>query len=419
MMKISFTNFYKSINDAYKPYLTNNKKINIYYGGSGSGKSFFVAQRLIARIILNNGYNTLVIRKVDRSNSSSTFPQVKAIINNFGINHLFKINSTTKDITYIPNGNKILFKGLNNIEDLKSITFETGPLVSIWVEEANQITSNEFDLLLTRLRGVSLYKKQITLSFNPISIYSWIKTYFFDQNNFNDEEIDILKTTYKDNRYLLKEDIDVLEGLKKRNPSYYAIYALGDWGQIEGLVFNNYEIKDFEYIEEDFDDVYYGMDFGLRHPTVVVKCGLKNGNIYIFDEFYRTEISTTEIIDIMDKNKFMDKHKYVIADNSRPDTIREWNNRGYAVHAAKKGPGSVKAGIDFLRSYKIIISKSNCPEVAAEFNNYAWKTTKDGKSLDEPVGINDDGIDSLRYALEPLWNNYGNISTISLSSLGL
>lgn len=416
-MTINLERFYKSVNPVYRPYLLDRTEVQVYYGGSSSGKSYSIAQKKVLETMLLPGNNTLTLREVDKDNRNSTFPETKKIIYNFSnYKKLWKINKTTSEITFLPNGNKMIFKGLNDPEALKSLTFDTGPLTTIHMEETSQSAFESYILLLTRLRGVSSVKKCIILSFNPVSVYSWLKSHFFDQDLYDD----ILKvhTTYKDNLFLTNEDKKRIEDLKRTNPSYYKIYGLGEWGVLEGLVFKRFTVENFDIKEHDFDDVYYGMDFGIRHPNVIVKVGIKGRALYIFDEFYRSEKATVEIIQDVEKEGFLSKSKLVIADSSRPDTIREWTNHGFNVHACKKGPGSVKAGLDFLMGFDILIHKDKCPNIAGEFRSYVWKQTKDGKVIDEPVKMNDDGIDSVRYATEPLWNSYGNISSVSADSFG-
>jgi len=390
----------------YRSYLQDWKRYNVFYGGAGSGKSVFAKQRIILRTLQYDGYNSLIVRKIGADNHYTTFPEMESGINDWGLNKAFKINRSrgAEEITCI-NGNKVIFRGLDDVEKLKSLVFKTGPLTNIWIEEATQTTHNDFKQLDLRLRGRSKTAKQITLSFNPISALHWSKKHFFDIP-LDKSLCSVLKTTYLDNPFLEKEDIDAIERFKTTDPEYYKIYGLGEWGIIGNVVFHNYVIEDFRYRKEDLENVSYGMDFGFNHANTLVSMGWKDDELYIFDEVYLKKKSNPEFIEFVNDRKDRYNGTTITADSAEPDRIKEWNKAGYRVKAAKKGPGSLRMGIDFLRSVRIHVHKTLCPNTANEIQMFQYREDKEGNPDEKFIEINDDCIAAIRYGTEYLWGRF-------------
>jgi phage terminase large subunit len=378
-------------NKAFKPYLDNRSRYEIFYGGAGSGKSMFIAQRLVLRAMKEKGHKFLIVRKVAKTNRHSTFALIMAILRSWKVLGLFKVNKSDMEIGCL-NGNQVIFTGLDDVEKLKSIA----GITDIWVEEASEITQEDFQQLDLRLRGKTQWPLQITMTFNPVSALSWLKSFFFDAPK---ENCVIHKSTYKDNRFLDDEYKKVIEDLKNQDYTYYQIYGLGEWGVLGNLVFHNYVFEDIPYKEQDFDAVYQGLDFGFNHPSALVRVGMKDDELYVFDELYETGLTNAELI--REIAKLTDKRKQITADSAEPARIKEFRQAGFNVVPSVKGAGSVKDGIDWLKRHKIHISK-NCPNILAEMQQYSYKKDKDGNVLDEPIEFKDDAIAALRYAIEPL-----------------
>jgi len=205
------------------------ERVRIVYGGSGSGKSYSITIKLLLKVIANRGCNVLVVRKVNNTLRHSVFALFKQIINRFKLSEYFIFKETDMVIVFKPNGNQIVCKGLDDRERLKSITFPNGILTDIWIEEASEIDKEDFIQLNLRLRGLSDVPKQIIISFNPVSAESWLKSYFFD----SEYECYILKTTYKDNRFIGSEYAKELEALRLTDPLYWEVYCNGNWGIID------------------------------------------------------------------------------------------------------------------------------------------------------------------------------------------
>lgn len=209
-------------------------RIQILYGGAGSGKSYFIVSFLIVRLMTSLLMNLLVVRNTSDSNRHSTFALFCQIIHAWNLEKLFKINKSEMVITCI-NGNSVLFKGLDDPEKLKSITFPRGIMTDIWIEEASEVSEEAFNQLNVRLRGMPDIEKHIYLTFNPISVTHWLKARFFDKKNDN---VTVLHTTYKDNEFIDEGYKKELEAFRETDPYYYAVYCLGEWGVFGKTVFD-------------------------------------------------------------------------------------------------------------------------------------------------------------------------------------
>jgi len=406
-MTIDFSRLPEVINPVYYPYLFDRKRFNVFYGGAASGKSVFAAQRYVYRMATKRGHNVLGVRKVDKANRDSTFALMNQVINLWGLRDLFHVTTNPLSITCKHNGNQMLFRGLDDPEKIKSITFANGPLTDIWCEEASELTPTDDQQLRLRLRGFAAVPKQVTYTFNPINALHWLKGRFFDKPLAADRA-SVLKTTYKDNAWLSPDDRSELEALKDEDLTYYQIYALGEWGVIGNVVFTNYEIADFAFDYADFDAVYQGQDYGFNHPFAFELVGMKDGELSIFDEVYKRQRTNTELIE--DSRQYFEERKIIdlvrrgstTADSAEPDRIKEWNQNGWTTIASKKGPGSERFGIDFMKHKRMHIHQSRCPGIAAEIPIFKYREDKHGNVLDEFVDFKNDGIAAVRYATESI-----------------
>lgn len=205
----------------------------VLYGGAGSGKSVFAAQRFLYRLLSRPLCNLLVVRAVAATHRDSTYALFRQIMAQWGVSQLFTCRETDLRVT-CKNGNMAVFKGLDDREKLKSITFPKGELTDIWVEEASQISQADFNQLDVRLRGRTA-PKQMVLTFNPISAQHWLKSRFFDQP---DPRALVMKSTYRDNPFLDQAYRQTLESYRDTDPYYYAVYCLGEWGVLGQSIFD-------------------------------------------------------------------------------------------------------------------------------------------------------------------------------------
>lgn len=382
-------------NDAYLPALENQDRFLILYGGAGSGKSVFAAEKKLVRTLAEPRHRFLIARKVGRTLRNSVFQLFRDLISDWGLSDYFKVNKSEMEIT-CANGSQLLFVGLDDVEKLKSITRITG----IWIEEASEIDARDLRQLNLRLRGKTPSYKQIILSFNPIDAQHWLKREYFD--NGAPENATVLHTTYKDNRFLDDEYIRELEGLKEIDDYFYRVYCLGEWGTLGNLILTNWETKEISQDPHFYDAVSAGVDFGFNHPSAYLDVGMRDGVIYIFREVYERGLTNTDLIE---RIKALSRGSHlIVADSAEPDRIEEFRRHGLPTDPAVKGPDSVRAGIDYLRRHKIIVHP-DCVNTVEELKGWKYREDRDGNVLDEPVPFKDDAMAALRYAVEPWRRN--------------
>lgn len=383
---------------AFRDYYTNKSRYQVIWGGAGSGKSHKVARFILIRCITEK-HNYLVARKVNRTIKRSVFALLKNILCtwcsnwNRPLSSVAEVNLTDLTIRLKHNGSQIMLTGMDDVEKLKSIEGVT----SIWCEESTELTQEDFEQLDLRLRGDHGVKKQITLTLNPISEQHWIKKVFFDDPI---DDVFTLKTTYLDNRFIDNEYKMVMENKRKTNPRYYNIYALGNWGTAEGLIFNNVTQRVIKEAELKGLDSICGLDFGYTNdPTAFNHSFIdtKNKRLFVYDGFYQKGLSNYAI---SQKIKAMELHRHkIVADSSEPKSIDSLISKGIRAEGAMKGPDSIRAGVDYLLEYEIIVN-AHLVEFMTEFNNYAWFVDKNNKQTNKPIDEFNHFIDSLRYAAE-------------------
>ena len=375
-------------------------------GGRGSKKSKSTALDYIYKMLKYPWANLLVVRRFSNTNKQSTYTDLKWAANRMKVSHLFKFNESLPEITVKKTGQKILFRGLDDPLKITSITVDNGLLAWLWLEEAYQVENKDkFDTLVESIRGSvddKNFFKQITVTFNPWSERHWLKSAFFDEETrFNDVFADT--TTYRDNEWLDQQDIDRYEDLWRTNPRRAAVVANGDWGVAEGLVFENYTIRDFDIMAtiKRVGETTAGLDFGFTHdPTTFPRLAvdLDNKELWIYAEHYEYAMTTDDIYNmIVDADM---KNALITADSAEQRLIAELKAKGISrITPSVKGAGSINAGIDFMKQFKIYIHPS-CVKTIEEFDTYIYKQDKDGKWLNEPIDDNNHIIDAIRYALE-------------------
>lgn len=393
-------------NPCFKDADRSTKRYIVMKGSAGSGKSVDTAQNYILRLMRDKGRNLVCIRKSDITNRDSTFAELTgAIYRMFGdrAEQYWKIGQSPLKLTCIANGNQIIFRGMNDDkqrEKLKSITFQKGKLTDVWCEEATELTQADLEIIDDRLRGSlpdgQFY--QIRMTFNPVNKNHWIKKVFFD---IPDDNVLCHHSTYLMNRFIDDAYRQRMERRKIVDPEGYQIYGLGEWGEIGGLILNNWEIKDISQNPADYDDFASGQDFGFNHANVILPVGWKDDDIYITKELYEFEKDTNELIALADKLG-IDRKKQMWCDSAEPDRIKMWQKAGFRARGVDKGgsSGSVKAQIDWLKQRKIYIHPS-CVNTIKELQQWKWKKDdKSGEYLDEPVPFQDDAMAALRYGVE-------------------
>ncbi len=387
----------------YYPHLNDTHRTQILYGGSSSGKSVFKAQQAV-NDVLRGGRNWLICRKIGKDSRHSTFVEVNKVIDSWGVASRFKVNKTDLTITG-DNGYQILFKGLDDLEKIKSIVVGKGAITDIWVEEATQTEADDIRQLLRRQRGGdTTVRHRLHLTFNPILQSSWIYTTYFspvawanDQTWHEGDNLTILKTTYRDNPFLGPDEIAVLEN--ETQPYWRDVYTLGNWGILGDVIFSNWEVQDLSGMTAQFTNRRNGLDFGFSSdPAAVVSTHYdkKHKTIYVFGEFYERGLTNDLLAQEVTKLVGSD---IIVCDSAEPKSIAELSRYGVYAAAAEKGKDSILHGIQWLQQQRLIIDKS-CINTRNELQQYQWRKDKDGNALRQPVDKNNHIIDALRYAYE-------------------
>lgn len=392
------------MNQIYADHLTDNRPLQIFFGGSSSGKSYGILGQRTVRDVMTGKRNYLIVRKVARTIRKSSFNEINKTITSMGLREDFQINQTEMEITHKATGCQILFSGLDDVEKVKSITPAKGVLTDVVVEEATEITYDDYKQLNKRLRGGSDdVIKRITLLFNPILQDHWIYTELFagkwddSKDYYSDDNIVISRTTYKDNRWLTDDDRRKLE--EETDKYYYDVYTLGKWGVLGNLIFTNWEVKDLTEKRKTWAKYHNGLDFGFfPDPAAFIRVGLNRAKkeVYIFNETGGQSMTNDDLANLV---KPIIHSELVTCDSAEPKSIQELNNLGINAIPAKKGPGSVEFGIKWLQKQKIIIDKS-CTETILELKKYKYQEDRAGNILPKPVDRDNHWIDALRYALE-------------------
>ena len=402
-------------NEVYLPYLNRQERYQVFYGGAGSGKSFFLASKLVLDL-LKTKQKLLVVRQVFASIRDSVYEEIVSAINRMGVDKLCVISKSTLDITFL-NGSKIIFKGADDERKLLSIS----GIDMVWVEEASDITKELFNQLELRLRGGSA-KKKYFLSFNPVSATHWLKTEFFDNPR---EDSFICHTTYKDNRFLDDEYIASLEEMKERNPQKYQVYALGEWGTSNKQIYENWKVEPVnvsQVVQQNKGIVSsFGMDFGyVADPSTMIATlvDMENKKLYIFDEMYEHGLLNNQIADRIKRMGYAKER--IVADSAEPKSIAELKNLGLSrITGAKKGKDSILFGIQFILQFEIIVDPK-CVNTINELQNYGYKKDKStGQYSNTPVDDYNHLMDALRYAMEPFSKKKVGAVKITKGLLGL
>lgn len=341
------------VGKGYKTYWNFKGRYRVCKGSRASKKSKTTALNIIKRMVEYPEANTLVIRKTYRTLKDSCFAELKWAIHRLGLDNLWRITQSPLEMTYIPTGQKIYFRGLDDPLKITSITVEHGVLCWGWIEEAYEITKEaDFDILDESIRGElppGLFK-QWTITFNPWNEKHWLKTKFFDKP---DKNTLAMTTNYMCNEWLDEADNVLFETMKKNNPRRYQVAGLGNWGIVEGLVYENWEEKSFNL--EDIKKIpgvksAFGLDFGYTNDPSALFCGMVDvagKTIYVFDEMYKCGMQNEAIYNEIYKMGYS-KEK-IVADSAEPKSIDRLFDLGLRrIRNARKGKDSVNNGIDFI-----------------------------------------------------------------------
>ncbi len=401
-MTISPIKVTQVVGKGYDDYWNCKKRYRVLKGGKASKKSTTTALNFIYRIMRYEDSNLLVVRQVMNTHRDSTFAQLKWAQNKLGVSHLWSNTVSPMEMTYIPTGQKILFRGFDDVLKLASTTVPKGYLNFVWIEEAFEIESEadfeKLDLSVPRGTLPQRLFKQTTLTFNPWSSEHWLKKRFFDTPNRNTATF---STNYLINEFLDDTDREVFERMKKQNRRKYEVAGLGNWGISEGLVFENWEIgkKVIKDSERYKWKSFFGLDYGYTNDPTAFIAFLANPidkELYIYDEFYKKRMLNCHIAqEIINKGYAKER---IRADCAEPKSNDDLKRLGIGrIMPSSKGSDSILNGIAGICEYHIFINPS-CVNTIKEFSSYVYdeKNVKNGMRM--PKDCDNHLCDALRYA---------------------
>lgn len=425
-MKISgeIVDLTKVVGKRYATFWNYKGRYRIVKGGRGSKKSYTTALWFISNMMKLKDSNLLVVRKVFDTHRGSTFAQLKTAMKRLKVSHLWKCTTSPMEMTYLPTGQKIIFRGLDDPLKITSVTVEIGYLCWAWFEEMYQVENeDDFNKVDMSIRGAipkHLFK-QITCTFNPWSETHWLNDRFFkggaeNRNSLitkglaihkNTNDVLAMTTNFRANEFLDEADLNVFRTMELENPKRFEVEGNGNWGICEGTVFYRWEIREFdvnELIKSGRFETCLGLDFGYTNdPTAFVASliDVENKEIYIFDEHYEKGMFNEDIVKMIEYKGFA-KSK-ITADSAEEKSIKWMKRNGLPrIRSSVKGPDSIIYGIQYLQGYKVYILPK-CKNFIIEIKNYIWDTDKKtGKALNKPIDDYNHLLDAWRYSVEEL-----------------
>lgn len=389
------------VGKGYKSYWNFRGRYDVCKGSRASKKSKTTALRIIYNMMKYDQSNTLVVRKTYRTLKDSCFTDLKWATKRLEVENLWEFKYSPLEATYLRTGQKILFRGLDDPLKVTSITVEYGYLCWAWLEESYEITSEkDFDTLDESIRGElppHLWK-QWMITFNPWNEHHWLKKRFFDAEN--DPDILAITTNYKCNEWLDEADLRLFENMKKNNPRRYQVAGLGNWGIVDGLVYENWKEEEYTLDQVVNCDSVDGIDFGYTNDPDAVFIGFidtEHKKLYVWDEVYKKGLSNKRLYEEIESLHY--QKKSYTADCAEPKSIDELRGYGLRVEKSQKGKDSIMHGIQYIQDFEIIIHP-RCVNFITEIGNYTWDEDRLGNKINRPIDDFNHLMDAMRYAVE-------------------
>lgn len=366
----------------------------LFYGGAGAGKSYSIADKLFIQGILNPAQRQkiVVVRKTLASLRKSTLDIIERRAE--ALRRPFELDRGTWTARC---GRQLwIFTGMNNREDYQKIKSLTD-VNFIWANELTELREDDYRELSLRLRGERLTGqfgyRQFISDFNPIGKTSWIYDRFWQRLDGKARKI---RTTVLDNPWADPEYVAQLRRSADDDENFYKIYFLGEWGELQGVIFD-WDVVPLPALK--FDDVFYGGDFGYSiDPAALVRIYRKADEYWLEELVYETGL-TNPALAKRSVERGVGRWDDTYWDSAEPKSIQELCDNGLNAKPAQKGADSVRAGIDFLRSKKIHIVEGS-PNLAKEAKSLVWKKDKDGRNLPVPApSCRDHAIAAARYGI--------------------
>lgn len=398
--------------EKFFPYLQDyTKRWEVYYGGAGSGKSYFITQKIIIRCC-REPIRVLVCRRYASTLRNTCFALFKEVLVKWQLTPYVKINESDFRIRF-QNGSEIIMTGLDEETKLLSLA----NISMVWVEEAYEVEKEKVEQLNLRMRGTAA-NQQIIMSYNPISKNHWL--YDFCEVN-PPKDFRYIHSTFRDNPFLNKEYIESLEELYIRNPAKARVFCDGEYGvDADGLVIKNWRKEEFNPME--LANLGYehraGMDLGWIDKSAIIDSlyDRQNKTIYVFNEFYKSGCQLSELAQAIKDMKLTKTKLYV--DSAEARSIAYFKQEGINAYPCAKGSGSVKAGLMFLQDHLIVVHPS-CQNFITELENFSYiKSKQTGEYTEDTTHEWSHAIDACRYAYSDIYTSK-KLKTLDKSALGL
>lgn len=379
-------------------------------GGRGSGKSSFLSLELVQGMMQDPEASAIVLRRVFGTMRDSVFSQVAWAIDTLGVSALWRGSVSPLCFTFLPTGQQVIFRGLDDPQKLKSIKAKAGRFKFVWIEELSELTGPRMlrSVLQSLVRGGDAIK--IFQSYNPpLSRSAWVNQY--EAESAQDSTALVFRSTYLDipAAWLGEKFIADARRLQEINPAAYQHeylgLAIGDGSE----VFPNIEAR--EITQKEIDGLYYifqGLDFGFsQDPAAFIRMAYvsRTDTLYFLQEIYSRGLSNTELADRIKAEKMNDATTY--CDSAEPKSIADLRFLGINAKECYKRQGSVRYGVRWLQHRKIVIDKRRTPNAYREFTQYQYKRDRDGNVLSDLPDENNHLIDAARYGMQPLIWRHG------------
>ena len=345
-------------------------------GGTSSGKTYSIMQVLFT-LALANPKSVITVAGQDIPNlKKGALRDAQNIVADGELLKRYIKSYNKSDRVYeLHNGSLIEFNSYDDFQDAKS-----GKRDYLFVNEGNGISLPIYNELALRTR------KTVFIDYNPNAEF-WVHSDVIPLPTTQ-----LLISDHRHNTFLSQKMHDKIENIN--DPELWKVYARGQTGKIEGLVFRNWE--EVDGIPSSAKFIGTGLDFGFTNdPTAVVDVFMGDGELYVDERVYETGLTNPDINNRM-RDSGGNPRRRIVADSADPKSIKEISNLGWYIEGALKGPDSVNNSIDIIKRYKLNVTKRSY-NLKKELKTYKWRQDKSGKTLNEPVDFMNHAIDALRY----------------------
>lgn len=363
---IHFTHLYNS-----------KKRVTVMQGGARSAKTYNILIFEIVRLLKENKPQTLtVVRKTLTAARGTVVRDFEEILDSFGIWDRSAWNKTTCEYRLGPHLIEFIGADSQKVRGRKRHR--------LFCNEANELSFEEFRQLALRTTD------KIIIDFNPSDEYHWIYDEVIPRS-----DADFYVTTYKDNPYLDSGIIQEIEALQS-DPEYWAVFGMGQRAAKKTTIYPRWEFS--KYTPTIRSNQCGGIDFGYNDPSVIVTTYQEEGALHVKEWLYRSLLTAEDLAKFILSDKALSKITFY-ADSSRPEMIEALKRAGVDVRPVRKGPDSIKYGIDRIKGFTIKIDPDSSSNLIKEIKMYRWKEAQDGRATDEPVSMMDHAMDAMRYSI--------------------